>query len=54
MEQTQCSETSDIKHHTPENNPKGYTRNKLLWHSSQQQASHANKFWAKDIETVES
>jgi hypothetical protein len=26
MEQTQCSETSAIKHHTPENNPKGYTR----------------------------
>jgi hypothetical protein len=26
MEQTQCSETSVIKHHTPENNPKGYTR----------------------------
>jgi hypothetical protein len=22
----QCSETSAIKHHTPENNPKGYTR----------------------------
>jgi hypothetical protein len=26
LEQTQCSETSAIKHHTPENNPKGYTR----------------------------
>jgi hypothetical protein len=26
MEQTQCSETSAIKHHTPENNPKCYTR----------------------------
>jgi hypothetical protein len=26
MEQTQCSETSAIKHHTLENNPKGYTR----------------------------
>jgi hypothetical protein len=26
MEQTQCSKTSAIKHHTPENNPKGYTR----------------------------
>jgi hypothetical protein len=26
MEQTQCSETSAINHHTPENNPKGYTR----------------------------
>jgi hypothetical protein len=26
MEQTQCSETSAIKHHTPENNRKGYTR----------------------------
>jgi hypothetical protein len=26
MEQTQFSETSAIKHHTPENNPKGYTR----------------------------
>jgi hypothetical protein len=26
MEQTQCSETSAIKHHTQENNPKGYTR----------------------------
>jgi hypothetical protein len=26
MEQTQCSETSAIKHHTPENNPKDYTR----------------------------
>jgi hypothetical protein len=26
MEQTQCSETSAIKHHTPENNPKGYTQ----------------------------
>jgi hypothetical protein len=25
IEQTQCSETSAIKHHTPENNPKGYT-----------------------------
>jgi hypothetical protein len=25
MEQTQCSETSAIKHHTPENNPKVYT-----------------------------
>jgi hypothetical protein len=27
-EQTQCSETSAIKHHMPENNPKGYTRQK--------------------------
>jgi hypothetical protein len=26
MEQTQCSETSTIKKHTPENNPKDYTR----------------------------
>jgi hypothetical protein len=26
MEQTQCSETSAVKHHTLENNPKGYTR----------------------------
>jgi hypothetical protein len=26
MEQTQCSETSAIKHHKPDNNPKGYTR----------------------------
>jgi hypothetical protein len=26
VEQTQCSETSVIKHHTPENNTKGYTR----------------------------
>jgi hypothetical protein len=26
MEQTQCSETSAIKHHTPEDNQKGYTR----------------------------
>jgi hypothetical protein len=26
MEQTQCSETSTIKHHTPENNPKDYTQ----------------------------
>jgi hypothetical protein len=26
MEQTECSEMSAIKHHTPENNPKGYTR----------------------------
>jgi hypothetical protein len=26
MEHTQCSETSDIKHHTPGNNPEGYTR----------------------------
>jgi hypothetical protein len=26
MEQTQFSETSAIKHHTPENNPKDYTR----------------------------
>jgi hypothetical protein len=26
MEQTQCSETSSIKHHTPENNPKDYTQ----------------------------
>jgi hypothetical protein len=26
MEQTQCSETSAIKHHTPENNPKDYTQ----------------------------
>jgi hypothetical protein len=25
-EQTQCSETSVIKHHTPENNPKDYTQ----------------------------
>jgi hypothetical protein len=25
MEQTQCSEISAIKHHTPENNPKDYT-----------------------------
>jgi hypothetical protein len=25
MEQTQCSETSDIKHHTPGNNAKDYT-----------------------------
>jgi phage protein D len=26
MEQTQCSKTLTIKHHMPENNPKGYTR----------------------------
>jgi hypothetical protein len=26
MEQTECTETSAIKLHTPENNPKGYTR----------------------------
>jgi hypothetical protein len=26
MEQTQCSETSDFKYHTPENNTKDYTR----------------------------
>jgi hypothetical protein len=26
MEQTPCSETSAIKHHTPGNNPKGYTQ----------------------------
>jgi hypothetical protein len=26
MEQTQCSETSVIKHHTPGNNPKDYTQ----------------------------
>jgi hypothetical protein len=26
MEQTQCSETSAIKHHTPGNNPKDYTQ----------------------------
>jgi hypothetical protein len=26
MEQTQRSETSAIKHHTLENNPKGYTQ----------------------------
>jgi hypothetical protein len=26
MEQTQCSETSAIKHHTPENNQKDYTQ----------------------------
>jgi hypothetical protein len=26
MDQTQCSETSAIKHNTPENNPKDYTR----------------------------
>jgi hypothetical protein len=26
MKQTQCSETSVIKHHTPENNPTDYTR----------------------------
>jgi hypothetical protein len=26
MEQTQCFETSAIKHHTPKNNQKGYTR----------------------------
>jgi hypothetical protein len=28
MEQTQCSETSVIKHRTPENNPKDLTRQK--------------------------
>jgi hypothetical protein len=27
MEQTQCSETSQIIHHTPGNNPKDYTQN---------------------------
>jgi hypothetical protein len=26
MEQTQCSETSAIKHHTPGNNPKYYAQ----------------------------
>jgi hypothetical protein len=26
MEQTQCSETSALKHHTPGNNPKDYTQ----------------------------
>jgi hypothetical protein len=26
MEQTQCSETSVIEHHTPGNNPKDYTQ----------------------------
>jgi hypothetical protein len=26
MEQTKCSETSAIKHHTPGNNPKDYTQ----------------------------
>jgi hypothetical protein len=26
LEQTQCSETSAIKHHTPGNNPKDYTQ----------------------------
>jgi hypothetical protein len=33
MEQTQYSETSAIKHHTPENNPKGYTRHTELGES---------------------
>jgi hypothetical protein len=31
MEQTQCFETSAIKHHTPENNQKGYTRQIILY-----------------------
>jgi hypothetical protein len=31
MEQTQCSETSAIKHHTPENNPKGYIRQTTIY-----------------------
>jgi hypothetical protein len=31
MEQVQCSETSAIKHHTSENNPKGYTRHQLTY-----------------------
>jgi hypothetical protein len=26
MEQTECSKTSAIKHHMPQNNPKGYTQ----------------------------
>jgi hypothetical protein len=26
VEQANCSETSAIKHHTPDNNPKDYTR----------------------------
>jgi hypothetical protein len=34
MEQTQCSETSDIKHLTPENNPKDYTRHSEYSESS--------------------
>jgi hypothetical protein len=33
MEHTQCSETSAIKLHTPENNPKGYTRHSKRYFS---------------------
>jgi hypothetical protein len=32
MEQTLYSETSAIKHHTPENNPKDYTQHSFLFH----------------------
>jgi hypothetical protein len=27
-----------------------YTEDKLLWHSSSQQAGNANRLWAKDLE----
>jgi hypothetical protein len=30
MEQTQCSETSAVKHLTLENNPKDYTQQKIV------------------------
>jgi hypothetical protein len=33
MEQTQCSETSAIKHHTPENDPKGFYPHSFRIHS---------------------
>jgi hypothetical protein len=29
MEQAKCSETSAIKHHTPGNNPKDYTKHSV-------------------------
>jgi len=31
MEQTQCSETSVIKHHTPGNNPNDYTLQRVMY-----------------------
>jgi hypothetical protein len=40
MEETQCSETSAIKHHAPDNNPKGYTR-----HSENGESLKSSKTW---------
>jgi hypothetical protein len=43
MEQTQCSETSAIKHHTPGNNPKDYTQH--LEHGESLKSRIFNEIW---------